>query len=246
LKTSYKILTVSIVVIIASVIVFAVIPLAGVMWWSLFDPRNTVMDSEPTQQKSDEQLCFMTSISGEKGSIVSMERCIPSNTLEAIGCTDLILDHISRYTNLLDDEFDGTVLRNFVGLPDGVSEKEYDLCFNFLHERRTKPFEIKEFESFAVLGKINPEKDIPVFFEIRLMEQGIEWELADRSWTNTDEGLVYPAKICSHIIKESGAELCIYTILEDDYSLSDMVMQREMPNDCAKFFPVAEVAKNED
>lgn len=95
------------------------------------------------------------------------------------------------------------------------------------------------------LGKIR-EKDIPMFFEIRLMELGIEWELADRSWTNSDEDIVYPAKICSHIIQKSGAELYIYTIWESDYSLSNLVLQREMPDDCAKFLPVAEVAKNEN
>jgi len=128
------------------------------------------------------------------------------------------------------------VIINSVDVIDVEPRKNYlDEVHRQFGLEKTNPIESDEQSS----KPINPEKDIPVFFEIQLIEQGIEWELADRSWTNTDEGLVYPAKICSHIIKESGAELYIYTILEDDYSLSDMVMQREMPNDCAKFFPVA-------
>ncbi|MCV0371930.1 MAG: hypothetical protein K5793_00015 [Nitrosarchaeum sp.] len=223
-------------------VLFVILPMIGTIWWSSHDPRDTVVNSESTWQTLEEQMCFMPPHTfGDKGRPVSTNTCIPLKTLEAIGCTKSILNHISRYTNLLDDDFDGTVYRDSIGLPDGVSDKEYDLCFNFLHEIRTKTFETKEPESFAVLGKINPEKDIPVFFELQLMEQEIEWKLADRSWTNTDEGLMYPAKICSHIIKEGSAEWYVYTVLEDEYSLSDMVMQREMPDNCAKFFPISEV-----
>lgn len=245
-----KILPLIIIILIAISVVavlFVILPMIGTIWWSSYDPREMRTSSKSTWQTLEEQMCFTPPhTSGDKDRPVSTNTCIPLKTLEAIGCTKPILNHISRYTNLLDDNFDGTVYRNLIGLPDGVSEKEYDVCFNFLHEIRTKTFETKEPESFTVLGKINPEKDIPVFFELQLMEQEIEWELADRSWTNTDEGLAYPAKICSHIIKESGAEWYIYTVLEDEYSLSDMVMQREIPDNCAKFFPVSEVLKNEN
>jgi len=92
------------------------------------------------------------------------------------------------------------------------------------------------------LGKIS-EKDIPVFFEIQLMELDIEWELADRSWANPDFEIVPPARICSHIIKESGAELYISTIWQDEYSLSDMIIQRDMPDDCVKFLPVTQIGR---
>ena len=92
------------------------------------------------------------------------------------------------------------------------------------------------------LGKIR-EKDIPVFFEIQLMELGIEWELADRSWNNPDFEIEPPARICSHIIKESGAELYISTIWQDEYSLSDMIIQRDMPDDCVKFLPVSQIGR---
>ena len=92
------------------------------------------------------------------------------------------------------------------------------------------------------LGKIR-EKDIGVFFEIQLMELGIEWELADRSWANPDFEIAPPARICSQIIKDSGAELYISTIWQDEYSLSDMIIQEDMPDDCVKFFPVTQVGR---
>ncbi len=95
------------------------------------------------------------------------------------------------------------------------------------------------------LSKIR-EKDIPVFFEIQLMEMGIEWELADRNWANPDFEIEPPARICSHIIKDGNTELYISTIWEDEYSLSDMIIQKEMPNDCVKIFPVTEITKNKN
>ncbi len=92
------------------------------------------------------------------------------------------------------------------------------------------------------LGKIR-EKDIPVFFEIQLMELGMKWELADRSWANPDFEIEPPARICSHIIKESGEELYISTIWQDKYSLSDMIIQKDIPDDCVKFFPVTQIGR---
>ena len=32
------------------------------------------------------------------------------------------------------------------------------------------------------LGLINPEKDIPIFFEIMLMNQNIQWSMPQRDW----------------------------------------------------------------
>jgi len=82
-----------------------------------------------------------------------------------------------------------------------------------------------------------------IFFEIQLMELGIEWKLADRSWANPDFEIEPPARICSHIIKENCVELYLSTIWQDEYSLSDIIIQRDMSNDCVKFLPVSHIAK---
>ena len=78
------------------------------------------------------------------------------------------------------------------------------------------------------------------------MEFDFKWELANRTWANPDFEIEPPARICSHIIKDNGTELYISTIWQDEYSLSDMFIHRELPNDCVKILPVTEIAKNEN
>ena len=69
------------------------------------------------------------------------EKCIPLRHLNEIGCSSQILEHLSEYTNILDDEFDGILMRDLIGLPDGITEEQYENCLEFLHERRTKPMD---------------------------------------------------------------------------------------------------------
>ena len=90
------------------------------------------------------------------------------------------------------------------------------------------------------LGEVQ-ESDIPVFFYVQLMELGIDWELADRSWANPDFEIEPPARVCSHIIKEDGAEAYVSTIWVDEYTLSDMEIVREMPSDCVKVLPIEKI-----
>ena len=90
------------------------------------------------------------------------------------------------------------------------------------------------------IGKIR-EKDIPVFFHVQLMALGIEWNLQDRTWANPDFEIEPSARVCSAIIKESGAAVYISTVWQDQYNLSDMKIHREMPDDCVKFLPIEKI-----
>ena len=56
--------------------------------------------------------------------------------LYQMGCNQQILEHISKYTNLLDDDFDGIIIREWISLPDGISEEKYQECINFILEQR--------------------------------------------------------------------------------------------------------------
>ena len=56
--------------------------------------------------------------------------------LYQMGCNKQILRHIYKYTNLLDEDFDGTFSGEWVGLPEGVSEKKYQECIDFIYEQR--------------------------------------------------------------------------------------------------------------
>ena len=86
------------------------------------------------------------------------------------------------------------------------------------------------------------EDDIPIFFEIQLMELGVDWEMPDRVWENVDFEVELPARICSHIVAD-GADLYLSTVWQDEYSLSDMVIQENVPDDCVKLLPVSEFGR---
>ena len=86
------------------------------------------------------------------------------------------------------------------------------------------------------------EEDIPVFFEIQLMELGVDWEMPDRVWENVDFEVELPARICSYIVAD-GADLYLSTVWQDEYSLSDMVIQENVPDDCVKLLPVSEFGR---
>ncbi|MCE2498137.1 MAG: hypothetical protein J4F28_03955 [Nitrosopumilaceae archaeon] len=72
---------------------------------------------------------------------------------------------------------------------------------------------------------------------------GIGWEPSNKVWKNNDFETKLPARVCSHIISDRGNELYISTIWQDEYSLSDIAIQPDMPNDCVKFLPVTELLK---
>lgn len=175
----------------------------------------------------------------------------------ADSCTDDMVKYLDRYTNIFSN--DEHLVWNQAGLPEHVDKKQFDVCFEEQQKIRYGLVELGltentiqcEYGFKAVddvckqLGKIR-EKDIPIFFEIQLMEFDFQWELANRTWTNPDFEIEPPARICSHIIKDNGTELYISTIWQDEYSLSDMFTHRELPDDCVKILPVTEIAKNED
>ena len=166
-------------------------------------------------------------------------------------CTEEMIKHLVRYSTMFDRNAPYSL--EWISFGDGINQDDFDRCVEELLEKNPKDIEDKnmqcEYGFKAVdgvckqLGKIR-EKDIPIFFEIRLMELGIEWELADRIWTNTDFEIEPPARICSHIIQnEDDAELYISTIWQDEYSLSEFVIQKDMPDDCVKFLPVTQIGR---
>ena len=95
-------------------------------------------------------------------------------------------------------------------------------------------------------GNIDPTKDISVFFEVMLLEQGIEWIVPQRQWSDFNFVLDPPTKICSEILYSNGTNVFLSTMIETPYSLSDMTFHNSLPDDCAKVWPVAEIGKNEN
>lgn len=77
--------------------------------------------------------------------------CYPLSDFETLGCTKPLLEYLDRYTNLLDENFDGIVYRDFIGLPEDISEEEYDKCFDAIFEKRKFMAQKMEFESFSIV-----------------------------------------------------------------------------------------------
>jgi hypothetical protein len=134
---------------------------------------------------------------------------------------------------------DGSVMVGFV-----ISDQEKTKHYQFLIEddiiidvEKSADGESKK------LGIINPEKDIPIFFEIQLMEQNITWEMPEREWNNPDFEVEPPSRFCSQILMNEGTDVFISTIFQSFYSLSNMTFHETMPNDCVKILPVTQHAQ---
>ena len=91
--------------------------------------------------------------------------------------------------------------------------------------------------------KINPEKDIPTFFAVMLMEQDVDWVMPQREWDNPDFEIESPARICSQITNSDGKDVYLSTILLNHYELSDMLFHDSLPDDCMKVLPVTEFGR---
>lgn len=58
-----------------------------------------------------------------------------------LGCTEPAINHVFRYSNLLDDSFDGTYFIDAVGYPYDLSQVEFDKCVKIILEKRISNIE---------------------------------------------------------------------------------------------------------
>lgn len=93
-------------------------------------------DEKPEPALSD-PICFVkTMTSGASGGAMVIETCIPLSDFESLGCDRSVLEYIYKHTNLLEREEPIVKFRNAMGLPDGISEEEYEKCVAIIHEKR--------------------------------------------------------------------------------------------------------------
>ena len=50
------------------------------------------------------------------------------DTLVEFGCSELAIYHLMDYSNLLDEEYDGVYVLEWISLPHGLSEEDFDKC----------------------------------------------------------------------------------------------------------------------
>jgi len=110
-------------------------------------------DEKPEPAHIPDPICFVIgrATSGEQGGAMTQDTCFPLSDFESLGCDGLVLEYIYKNTNLLDEEFDGIHLRNLVGLPEGITEEEYEKCADSIYEKRKTMSEKMEFESFSIV-----------------------------------------------------------------------------------------------
>lgn len=183
------------------------------MEWIYIDDKCVPVD--PILNKMDESVRIEGKLAEQICSIIDT------------GCSPYYLG------NLQDD---GSVWVGFV-----VSEQEKTKHYQILIENDTI-IDVKRSQDgkSQQLGVINPEKDIPVFFEIQLMEQNIDWEMPKRDWNNPDFEVEPPGRFCSQILAPNGTNQYISTIYQSPFSLSNMTFHDTMPDDCKKTLPVTQ------
>ena len=126
---------------------------------------------------------------------------------------------------------------------DAKPDSNYHFIENIsFEEEKTKADEEKS-EANKNSGLINPEKDIPTFFAVMLMEQNIEWDMPQREWNNPDFELESPVRVCSQIINSDGEDVYLSTVLLNPYELSDMIFHDSFPDDCMKVLPVTQFGR---
>ncbi len=128
---------------------------------------------------------------------------------------------------------------------DAKPNPNYPFIENTLFEDEKEQVEIGAEKSGVNenLSLINPEKDIPAFFAVMLMEQNIEWDVLQREWNNPDFELELPARICFQISNSYGKDVYLSTVLLNPYELSDMIFHDSLPEDCMKVLPVTQFGR---
>ena len=125
--------------------------------YSLHDIKSS-LDVSPIP----DSICFV--MDGESSAPTSCTdgncACYPLSDFETLGCTKSILEHLDRYTNLLDENFNGIVFHDSTGLPEDISEEEYDKCFDAIFEKRKFMAQKMEFHPHPPSASAHDHKNI--------------------------------------------------------------------------------------
>ena len=94
--------------------------------------------SEIKKNKISDPICFVTdrATSGETGSAVTMDACFTLKQFEEMGCTQPMIEHLKKHSNILDFESDGAYSLDFIGLPEGMSIEKFEECWDVILEKR--------------------------------------------------------------------------------------------------------------
>ncbi|MCA9827753.1 MAG: hypothetical protein KC444_05090 [Nitrosopumilus sp.] len=111
-----------------------------------------INDEKPQPSTISNPMCFEIDTSAQKLPYNNpIEVCFPLSDFKALGCTEPMIEHIYKYTNLFERDFDEAFIQNLAGLSDDVSEEEYETCLDSILEKRRYMVQHMEFESFSLV-----------------------------------------------------------------------------------------------
>jgi len=136
-------------------IVFFVVGISILSALAIQNPPKTSVGIDvfypESQRIVSDPVCFVTTATGEKSSAVLEEKCYPLSDLASLGCDKPLLEHLYKYSNLFDKEFDGNYVIATIGLPEGMTWEKLQECVDVILEKRLPVFVVaKDNESFDV------------------------------------------------------------------------------------------------
>ena len=81
-------------------------------------------------------LPFIISETSPKSEIQKIPNLELIDELVDLGCTESAINHVFRYSNLLDDSFDGSYFIEWIRLPDDLPQVKFDKCVKIILEKR--------------------------------------------------------------------------------------------------------------
>ena len=114
-------------IIIGIIVVIAV----SLSYYAIYESSTTIFIScDPRYEQIDDKCVLL------KPEQYCTDWC-DLQELSNLGCNQLVHDYIFRSSNLLDEDFDGGYIQNFIGLPEGVSKEKFEECVDFIYEERS-------------------------------------------------------------------------------------------------------------
>ncbi len=119
---------IKLLIIIGIVIVSAM----SLSYYTIYDsPRTVFLSCDPKYEQIDDKCILL------KPEQYCKDWCNVED-LSTLGCNKLALDYIFKATNIIDGKPGESYYWNWIGMPDGLSEEEFEMCSDILKEKRTK------------------------------------------------------------------------------------------------------------
>ena len=112
------------------IVLISIISVASLSYYAINDSSTTVFLSCGEKYKQVGDKCVLQSAEQYCTDWCDLQE------LSSLGCTEIALDFVYRTTNLFDEEIGDVYYRDLIGLPDELSEEEFEKCASIIKEKR--------------------------------------------------------------------------------------------------------------